>query len=490
MSDKHLPAPALTLLTSLQQLDKQYPHCRTLVIALSGGLDSMVLLELCHQTRRQWQSWFPGGVRAVHVHHGLSINADAWLEFCVAACEQRSVPVEVVRAGLQLKVYRDSGDSLEEAARRARYAVFEDSLASDEVLLMAHHQDDQAETVLMHLLRGSGARGLSGIPVHRKLGNGQLWRPFLQAEGGLCRADLQAWADAAGLRWIEDESNNDLNMSRNFLRHQVVPVLKQEWPGLAATLSRTAALQADNAELLTGLADQYLRQHHDAEEGSLQIGELKQQSLAMQSLVLRHWLYAEAGLWPDWQLVRTLREDVIFTADDAEPLLQWQGREIRRFRERLYFMWPREAHVPAPAGGYLWQPAPDGRLPALVLPGNGTLRLIQARQGGMRLPQSQCHVLYRHYSRHDWSQHDLGATENLLGGSFDCALAGRPRRSLKKILQESDVPPWDRSRVPLIFSGEQLAWIGGVGVCEGFQVADGETGWAVNWQMPLAEEPE
>jgi tRNA(Ile)-lysidine synthase len=485
MSDKHLPVPAITLLNSLQQLNKRYPHCRTLVIALSGGLDSMVLLELCHRTRRQWQNWFPGGVRAVHVHHGLSNNADAWLEFCESACTQRSVAIEAVRAGGQLKVYRDGGDSLEESARRARYAVFENTLAADEVLLMAHHQDDQAETVLMHLLRGSGARGLAGIPQHRKLANSQLWRPFLHPEGGLCRADLQAFADDIGLSWIEDESNTDLSLSRNFLRHQVVPVLKLEWPGLAGTLARTAALQADNDELLQMLADQYLQQHHDAEEGSLHVSALKQQAQAMQSLVLRHWLYVEAGHWPDSQLIRTLREDVMSATGDAEPLLQWQGREIRRFRERVYFMWPREAHVPAPPGGYIWHPAPDGRLPALVLPGNGTLRLIQVRQGGMRLPDAPCQVFYRHYS-----QHDLGPDENLLSGSFDCALAGRPRRSLKKILQESDVPPWDRSRVPLVFSGEQLAWIGGVGVCEGFQVADGEAGWAVNWQMPLAEEPE
>lgn len=480
MSDKHLPAPALTLLTSLQQLKKHYPHCRTLVIALSGGLDSMVLLELCHQTRAQWQSWFPNGMHALHVHHGLSINADNWLEFCKAECDRRSVQIETVRAGLQLKAYRDSGESLEEAARHARYAVFESSLAMEDVLLMAHHQDDQAETVLMHLLRGSGARGLSGIPVHRSLGNSQLWRPFLDAESGANRADLQAFADKAGLHWIEDESNNDLSLSRNFLRHQVLPVLKQEWPGLAATLSRTAALQTDNDELLHVLADQYLHQHQDPEEGSLDVSALRHQSMAMQALVLRHWLYAASGVWPDSQCVRSVRDEVLFASDDAEPLLQWQGREIRRFRMRIYLMWPREAHVAAPDGGFLWQPAPDGRLPALVLPGNGTLRLIQVRQGGMRLPEGPCHVLYRHY----------GKDENLLSGSFDCALAGRPRRSLKKILQESDLPPWDRSRVPLVFSGNRLAWIGGVGVCEGFQVAAGETGWAVNWQMPLAEEPE
>lgn len=485
MSDKHLPAPALTLLSSLQQLKTHYPHCRTLVIALSGGLDSMVLLELCQQTREHWQAWFDNGMRAVHVHHGLSANADAWADFCQRACDQRAVPLLTVRAGAQLQIYRKQGKSLEEAARHARYQVFESNLNVDDVLLMAHHQDDQAETVMLNLLRGSGARGLSGIPVHRSLGASQLWRPMLICEGGLERADLQTFATQSGLQWIEDESNDDLSLSRNFLRHQVMPVLKQEWPGLTTTMSRAAALQADNDELLGALAQQYLRLHQDEEDGTLDTTDLQQQSAAMQALVLRHWLHGVAAIWPDARCIQVLRQEVLCAADDAEPLLQWQGREIRRFRQRLYLLWPREPHVPAPDGGFVWQPAADGRLPALVLPGNGILRLIRVKQGGMPLPQTNCHIVYRHYSSYD---SDKGA--NLLSGSFDCALAGRPRRALKKILQESQLPPWDRSRVPLIFIDGRLAWIAGVGVCEGFQAEPAESGWAVNWQMPFAGEPD
>ena len=485
MSDTHLPAPALILLSSLQQLKKHYPHSQSLVIALSGGLDSMVLLELCHLTRAHWGSWFVNGLRAIHVHHGISANADYWADFCGEASEKRNVPLITVQAGEMLTRYRAQGDSLEEAARRARYHEFGNQLGAADVLLMAHHRDDQAETVLLNLLRGSGARGLSGMPVHRELGQSQLWRPFLSADNGLDRADLEAFASDAGLSWIEDESNSDINLSRNFLRHQVLPVLRRQWPGVTSTLCRTAALQADNDLLLAGLATQYLQLHKDNEEQSLDIADLREQPAAMQMLVFRHWLHGTAGVWPDMLCLSALREDVLFAADDAEPLLQWQGREIRRFRQRIYIMWPREPHVPAPEGGFVWQPAPDGRLPALVLPGNGTLRLIQVRQGGMRLPESACQVFYRHYARNDAAD-----SENLLSGSFDCALAGRPRRPLKKILQESQLPPWDRSRVPLVFIGDRLAWIAGVGVCEGFQVAPGETGWAVNWQMPFAEEPE
>lgn len=492
MSDQHLPAQALSLLASLRQLHERYPDIRTLVIALSGGLDSMVLLDLCQRTRSQWTPWFAGGMRALHVHHGLSAHADDWEALCREICAQHAVPFSALRAGARVQACRDAGQSLEAAARQARYEQFEQELGGDEVLLMAHHLDDQAETVLLNLLRGSGARGLSGMPQQRELGQGRLWRPFLasdaEPEQGLSRADLQAWAQH-GLRWVEDESNADTSLSRNFLRHQVLPLLQHKWPGLTRSLSRTAQQQAQADELLTGLAQAYLQMHADTEAATLDVAELRRQSPALQALVLRHWLHAHArsagprgqtGQWPDWQSVQSVRLEVMLADEDAEPLLQWQGREIRRFRDRLYLMWPCEPQTPAPAGGFLWQQTPDGRLPALVLPGNGTLRLIQSRHKAMRRPDGDCQVLYRHY----------GADDNLLSGSFECALAGRPRRPLKKILQESDLPPWQRGRVPLIFCGDRLAWIGGVGVCEGFQAAEGETAWAVNWQMLVPDEPE
>lgn len=493
VSNNRLPAPALALMNSLKQfvqrrqqtaLQPLLQESRTLVVALSGGLDSMVLLDVCHRYREQWHPLLGGDLRAVHVHHGLHADANAWVEFCRRVCDERGIALELCYAGERVHALRETGTGLEAAARDARYEAFAGHLAADEVLLMAHHEDDQAETVLLNLLRGSGARGLSGMPVERELGQGFLLRPFLSDDAAVSRAQLEAYAQTFALAHVDDDSNENVRLSRNFLRHKVMPLLREHWPAVSESLTRVALLQAEQETLLETLAQQYLHEHEDAEEGSLSFTALLQTPAAMQRLVLRHWLHQRTGQWPDWQCVQTVREDFLLASADADPLLQWQGRELRRFRQRLFLMWPREAHVPAPSGGFLWEQAADGRLPALVLPGNGILRLIQVAQGGMRLPDAETCVSYRQYVPDSASQH------NLLDGSFECALAGRPRRALKKILQESDVPPWLRSRTPLVFVGGQLAWIGGVGVCEGFQQPSGLMGWAVNWQLPEAQEPE
>ncbi len=493
VSNNRLPAPALALVNSLEEFAQRrqqtalllhLPQPQGLVIAFSGGLDSMVLLDVCHRYRQYWQSLFPAGMRALHVHHGLSKHADSWLEFCQRACDERGISLEVHRVGEQVGMWREAGTGLEAAARDARYEVFASSLAADEVLLMAHHLDDQAETVLLNLLRGSGARGLSGMPLSRELEQGSLLRPFLDVKTPLSRDGLEAYAQQFALDHVDDESNQDIRLSRNYLRHQVMPVLRQNWPAVTESLARVAQLQSDQEQILQDVAEQYLAGNEDAEEGSLAIADLRTASEAMQRLVFRYWLHRRTGLWPDWQCVQTLREDFLLASEDAEPCLLWQGRELRRFRDRLYLMWPREAHVPAPEGGYIWEQAPDGRLPAMVLPGNGILRLIQVANGGMVLPEQKVTVLYRQYVS------DSSGHQNLLDGSFDCALAGRPRRALKKILQESSTPPWLRSRIPLVFVGGKLAWIAGIGVCEGFQQEPGRLGWAVNWQLPEAQEPE
>lgn len=475
MSDKLLAGPVPALLFSLQKLHEQAPDVRTLVIALSGGLDSMVLLDACLSSQNQWISMFPGGIRAIHIHHGLSKHAGSWSAFCEQHCAQAGVAFKSTKVGVRLQGLSDAGESLEEAARHARYQAFERDLATDEALLMAHHKDDQAETVLMNLLRGSGARGLAGIPESRPLGRSQLWRPLLQQS----RAELETYARHRSLPWVEDESNADTRLSRNFVRHELLPLMATHWPSARDALVRTAQLQADNDELLSLLAHQYLHEHYDAEENSLQVTALLATSPAMQRLVLRHWLHNAScreqadRLWPDWQCLQTLVDEVLLAAPDAEPLLLWQGREIRRFRDRLFMMWPAEALPPPPIDGFLWQQTADGRLPVMVLPGNnGSLRLLHVKEAGMIFPTGECRVRYR-------------GSEGL-----ECALAGRPRRALKKIMQESDVPPWIRARTPLIYIDNQLAWIAGVGVCEGFQTDKGSNGWAVNWQLPVVEAPE
>lgn len=210
-----------------------------LCVGLSGGLDSVVLLHLLHKTRLA-----PGlVVSALHVHHGLSAQADEWAQFTARLCEEWSIPFSVRHVAV-----KPQGDGLEAAARAARYGAFEQSDA--DVLLLAHHANDQAETVLFNLLRGSGVSGLSGMPVQRMLGEKLIVRPLL----GVGRAELLTYAQAHGLHWVEDESNASLAFSRNHLRHAVLPQLAKRYPSVVSTLARTAGHLAEADQLLEELA--------------------------------------------------------------------------------------------------------------------------------------------------------------------------------------------------------------------------------------------
>lgn len=463
-------AVAVQLQHSLHLLSQQYPHSTGLVIALSGGLDSVALFDACVRFCDKNPQQYPAGLRAIHVHHGLSVNADAWQHYCQALCSDRGVALSCV----SVSVANDSGLGIEAQARHSRYRAFSDQLAAHEVLLMAHHRDDQAETVLLRLLRGAGPGGLAGMPQHRTLGEAVLWRPFLEVS----RAELQRYVAARQLRWVDDESNDDVSLSRNYLRHQVIPAIAGHWPDWQGSVLRSGMLGGDAEQLLQELAHDALQplvscNPGDADQLSLLWTPLVSMSLARQRLLIRHWLLQQTRQLPGWRLVQRIVHEMLAAAPDAQPQIAWDDWLLRRYRDRLYLnqadellqqhVSQREQLPDMPHLGFAWLPQPDGRLPALVLPGNGAVRLFQTAQGGMRMPQGECFIRYR------------------VGGER-CALPGRPHRALKKILQESALPPWVRARTPLLYVNDELAWIAGVGVCEGFQ-SDG-MGWAVAWQMP------
>ncbi len=460
-TDRHGLEQALA--SSLLRLRQQYPACQRLVLGLSGGLDSMVLLHAC---RRVLAASPFAALRVVHVNHGISVHAADWQSHCQAVCHE----LDIVFAAHQVNVSRAPGQGLEARARASRYAVFEQELAADEALLLAHHQDDQLETVMLRLLRAAGPRGLAGMPESRPLGAGILWRPLL----ALPREQLERWAAVHAVRWVEDDSNSDDSLSRNFLRHRIMPLLASHWSGWRQSVARTAALGADADSVLRELADELLALLSPADSDRLSCTGLQALSAARQRLVLRHWLLRETGQTPGWRLVQRVQDELLGAGDDAQPEINWHHWQLRRFADQLYVLEALEPVPPAPAQGYVWQAQGDGRFVALVLPGNGAVRLYLAPAGSardqrMRLPDGECVVRYRQ-------------------GGEQCALPGRPRRSLKKILQESAIPPWVRERTPLLYIDNKLAWIVGVGVCEGFQVVDEGTGWAVRWQMPSRQD--
>ena len=231
------------LLRNLEQW-RNAAHWR---IAFSGGLDSTVLLHLLADLAKT--ELLPA-LSAIHIHHGLQTAADAWPQHCQVVCDALGVPLLIERVKVQ------PGASLERAARDARYAVFSAQTLANDVLLTGQHRDDQAETLLFRLLRGAGVRGLSGMPQQRPVGQGTLIRPLL----AVTRAELERYAQAHSLSWIEDPSNQHRQFSRNYLRHQVMPALSERWPQAQANMARSAAHLRDAQGLLDELAQMDLAQ--------------------------------------------------------------------------------------------------------------------------------------------------------------------------------------------------------------------------------------
>lgn len=391
-------------------------------VALSGGLDSTVLLHLLVQLRKTHA--LPA-LTAIHVHHGLQAIADAWPAHCQALCDGLSVPLQVVRVQVR------SGPSIERAAREARYQVFAALTQADEVLLTGQHRDDQAETMLFRLLRGAGVSGLAGMPRQRRLGDGDMCRPLLDVS----RTALEKYAHAHGLNWVEDPSNAHSDFSRNYLRHEVLPILTRRWPQAAATLARSAAHCAEAQGLLDELAGQDLGGARTDTAfawlglPSLELAPIARLSPARQRNALRHWLahlsrMPDTEHWAGWEVMRDAR-------DDAQPIWRLADGELHRAGGRIWWLSGEWLQSPCAPLQWLHPEAP------LALPGNGQLRLIGDA------PQGPLQVNYR------------------LGGEV-MTLAQRGRRDLKRLLNERGVPLFARGRLPLVYCNEQLLAVANV----------------------------
>src|SRR5690606_16818783 len=331
-------------------------HARAVLVGLSGGLDSIVLLHLLAMQPHIRDA----GLRAIHVHHGLQAAADDWAAHCRGVCEAMAVPLQVVR----VEVARDAGTGLEAAARSARRNAFTDALRDGEVLALAHHRDDQAETFLLRALRASGPDGLAAMRPWQRFGAGWLWRPLLDAP----RADLLAHAQLHGLRWVEDPSNDDTAHDRNFLRHRVLPLLRDRWPAASASLARSAALASDARDLLVEGDDTALEAVRTNDPQVLSAAALDALPPARRARVLRRWIEA-LGLPPlPAQGVARTGADLLAAGSDTDATFEWHGARVRRWRDLLHAGVHRAPLAPG------WYADWDGREP-LVLPGGGELRL-------------------------------------------------------------------------------------------------------------------
>ena len=420
------------------------------LIGLSGGLDSVVLLHVMAAIRDQTGRDYK--LRALHVNHQLQDEADSWEQHCEQCCRQ--LGIEFILARVQIP----GGSGLENAARAARYSEFEANLQADEELLLAHHRDDQMETLLLRLMRGSGSRGLSGIPSDRRIGASRLLRPLLDID----REELHRYAVAEALSWVEDYSNNDQSFDRNYCRHSLLPLIEARWPGYRESLSKSAVLATENEVMLQELAAEDLSQMTTDTQSVIRREKLMALSEPRRRNLLRYWLASLSVKELGWNQLQRLSNEVVCS---AEGLFQSEDLHLVCFREHVYAL-AAEKLAPDLGETSFAGAAALSASGEFTLPNNGCLRLSEKLGAGVKRESlDSLAIRYRQ-------------------GGESCRLLGRPSKSLKKILQEIDTPPWIRNRIPLLFEGERLVCIPGVGVAEEYAAQDGEPGCVIDWEQP------
>lgn len=415
-------------------------------IAYSGGLDSSVLLHALFSIHDR----LAFELRALHVDHGLHADSKAWSEHCSETCRRLWIPLEV----RSVEVTPGRGESLEAVARQARYEIMADLLAPGDLLLTAQHRDDQAETLLLALMRGSGPKGLAAMPPLAPLGAGRLIRPLLEYS----RAELLDYANRENLDWLEDPSNRNLSFDRNFLRHQVLPLLSERWPSCATGIARSAAHCAEAQGIIELFAEDELSRVGGRRPETLSISRLGNLALPLRKAVLRCWLRKRGLASPDSRHLGRILAEVMRARADANPLVAWRGCEVRRYRDELFAMEPLP---PAPGPEPLpWKTA------VLSLP-DGLGRLEILAEDGSALDPT------------DIAADGLEVRFGVAGLFCREGRAGH-RRSLKKLFQEAAVPPWLRPYVPLIFARGDLVAVGDIQLCDS-KGAGREPELRVNW---------
>ncbi|MGO1298823.1 MAG: tRNA lysidine(34) synthetase TilS [Vibrio sp.] len=421
-------------------------QCTRFVLAFSGGVDSRVLLDLL----ARYQNEHPCECFAVHVHHGLSCNADEWAEQCQRWGEQVNIPVSIEYAHIE----RESGMSLEHAARDARYALLAKHMSAETCLLLGQHADDQLETFLLAMKRGSGPKGLAAMARRDGFAGGLRLRPLLAQR----RCDIEEYAEQQQLHWVTDESNQDERFDRNFLRHQITPSLTARWPNIYASIQRSAELCAEQEEVMMSLLENKLDSLLHADM-SLTIQGLGDDPAALRHQLFRRWLSMLGVAMPSRRHTHMIWNEVALAASDANPILNLGQHHIRRFQGRLYCVRPHEDVTQ-------WQQTLYCHVP-LHLPSDlGTLCLQEGQGDGLTMS------LPSHFQ------------PSLLRVSFDpSGREAKPehragRRKLKKLYQEMGIPSWHRRQYPIILYDEQVVAVAGLFVSQEFS----GQGYTLMWQ--------
>jgi tRNA(Ile)-lysidine synthase len=448
------------LIERLRRLLPAFPGV-PICVALSGGLDSTVLLSALAAARGERLR-----LRAVHINHGLHPNAPRWGTHCRKLARELEVPLRV----FTVTVARARGASPEEAARAARYRRIAAQLQRGEALLTAHTQDDQLETVLLQLFRGSGLAGLAAMPAIASFGPGWLARPLLERS----RAELEAWARARRLAWVEDDTNLDERFDRNYLRRRVLPLIRERWPGVAPAVARSARHAAEAQGLLTALARADLERASDGP--SVSVKALRALSPDRRRNLLRLWIADSGRAVPDTRRLEEIAGPLIAARPDAHPQVHWGGVAVQRHADLLSLterrsMSDRSPAPQMPAAELDW---PWRQSCRCALPGGGALELLAGSQGAIDLDSLPERLAVR------WRR----------GGERLRVHGGGPRRALKSLLQEARVPLAERARMPLIFAGGRLIAAADLWIDASVRAAPGAPHRArLLWRKPSGDPP-
>jgi tRNA(Ile)-lysidine synthase len=418
-----------------------------ILVGLSGGMDSILLLELLNEKIESKR------IQAVHINHGLSNNADQWQQFTQDYCNQLGVDYYSEKVELV-----ETGDGIEAAARKARYAVFEKCLIKNGLLFLAHHADDQVETVLYRLLRGSGSKGLAGMPESRSLGLGKLIRPLL----AYSKQAVQREVVDRGLKWIEDESNLDDRFDRNYIRNQVIPILAKRWPDYSSSIMQSAGLSEQANQLSKDLALEDLAGLDVLKVTagwSISVDGLTNLSVLRQKNILRYWSEMHNLPAPSSKIINEILSSVVGARQDASPEIVWQSQCWARFQNRLYLLKHSNQYIPQDST-VRWD-----MQNCLPLADGSQLSAQQSKGKGLAVAEDFLEIRYRQ-------------------GGERCKPVGRGHSSsLKKLLLEYQLPPWLRDRVPLFYVNNELVAVGDLWVCEGFSAKPNQSGVEIKWQL-------
>ncbi len=437
-----------------------------LVAGLSGGVDSVVLVDVLRRLARTLDF----ALTALHVNHQINPAAGRWAAFCRAYCKRQGVPLKMVKVNVPRTA------SLEAAARSARYHAF--AAAGGDFMVLGHNLDDQAETVFLQLLRGAGVKGVSAMPELRKAEGGRMkaegkplrssihpssfilhpsiLRPLLAVP----RGEIEAYALSRKLKWIEDDSNADVGFDRNFMRHQVLPVIAQRYPAYRKTLMRASRNFAEAAELLDELA----QADAQVSANGLRIASVQSVSEARAKNVVRYFLATHGIMMPNArrlaECVRQLRQPRA-----SRVAVDLGEHELRRYADELRVV--AKASPPASDLCRVWQGETRMHVPEF----GATLVMKRRRGAGVSLAKLRTAAVTVRVRQ---------------GGESLRPHARRPRRSLKNLLQEARLPPWLRNRLPLLFCGDALVYVPGIGIDMAFGAARDEPGIEPGWEPDSA----